>query len=350
MSLDANTISSTRAEPASTWSPAFPARRGEVQTTLPLRHGGTHQVTLRFEVLGDASLPAVFIAGGISAHRHLAASAAFPEAGWWQEQVGEGRALDPTRHCLVAFDWLGCAGDLDTVIDPADQADAVAVVLDALSIDRIEAFIGASYGAMVGLQFALRHAHRVGQVVAISGTHRAHPFSSAWRALQRRAVALGAGLALARQLAILSYRTPEEFAERFGATRVVDGQVRVAAEDYLDHCGTLYASRVSPVAYARLSESIDLQALEPEDITVPVIVVGVEQDRLVPVEDSVELARRLGAPSRLYRLESIYGHDAFLKAVEDVHHLLVDALHPTVPAAAHNPIQIQIQTQIEAAA
>lgn len=324
---------------------AFPAARGEITVTLALRHSGSRIVTLRYEVLGEAGLPVVFVAGGISANRHVASSAAFPEAGWWEAQAGNGRALDPARHRLLAFDWVGGDGTLDAVIDPADQADAIAAILDALRIERLEAFIGCSYGAMVGLQFAARHGARLGRLVAISGAHRAHPFSSAWRALQRRAVALGAlqcdevqGLSLARQLAMLSYRTPEEFTERFGPAQVVDGRVRVAAEDYLDHCGAQYTSRTSPVAFTRLSESIDLQAVEPERICVPVAVVAIQQDRLVPVEDSQELAERLGGAdcrhtARLHILDSRYGHDAFLKEERAFAQILSEAL----PSAASHP-------------
>ena len=333
---------------------AIPARRGEFTVSLPLRHAGTRIVTLRYEVLGDAALPAVFVAGGISAHRHVGSSEAFAEAGWWEVQVGIGRALDPTQHRIVAFDWLGSDGSLDAVIDPADQADAVAAVLDALNIERLRAFIGCSYGAMVGLQLAARHGARLDHLVAISGAHRAHPFSSAWRALQRRAVALGAlqcdethGLALARQLAILSYRTPEEFADRFDAAQVVDGRVRVAAEDYLDHCGAQYTARTSPVAFQRLSESIDLQAVEPERIDTPTTVVAVEQDRLVPVEDSLALAQRLRGATRVEVLRSLYGHDAFLKEEVALATLLTQALQE----AATSGFSIKsADTTIEAAA
>ncbi|HEY0662511.1 MAG TPA: homoserine O-succinyltransferase [Lysobacter sp.] len=313
------------------------ARRGEVGIELSLRHAGRRAITLRYEVLGDVSSPAVFVAGGISAHRHVGASDEFGEAGWWQAQVGVGRALDPTRHQLIAFDWIGSDGTLDAVIDPADQADAIAALLDALRIDRLEAFVGASYGAMVGLHFAARHGERLDRLVAISGVHCAHPYSSAWRALQRRAVTLGAlqcdethGLALARQLAILSYRTPEEFAERFGPAQVVNGAVRVAAEDYLDHCGAQYVARTSPVAFTRLSESIDLQAVEPERITVPVTVVAVAQDRLVPVADSYALAERLRGEVRLKVLDSDYGHDAFLKEEAAIRTILVQVLHESL--------------------
>ncbi|KQY51021.1 homoserine O-succinyltransferase [Lysobacter sp. Root494] len=312
---------------------AIPARRGDVAVTLALRYAGTRTVTLRYEILGHEDLPAVFVAGGISAHRHVAGSEAFAEPGWWEAQSGVGRALDPSQHCIVGFDWLGGDGTLDVVIDPADQADAVAAVLDALRIERLRAFVGCSYGAMVGLQFAARHGARLDHLVAISGAHRAHPFSSAWRALQRRAVALGAlqcdethGLALARQLAILSYRTPEEFAGRFDAAKIVDGRVRVAAEDYLDYCGAQYTARTSPVAFQRLSESIDLQSVEPERIDTPVTVVAVEEDRLVPVEDSTALAQRLRGNACIEVLSSLYGHDAFLKEEAAIATILTRAL------------------------
>ncbi|MGH8073352.1 MAG: homoserine O-succinyltransferase MetX [Lysobacter sp.] len=309
------------------------AVRREVRATLELRYAGRREVSLRYERIGDPSLPVVFVAGGISADRHVGASDAYPEAGWWNAQVGTGCALDPRRHCILAFDWIGSDGGLDVALDPADQADAIAALLDGLGVDRLHAFVGCSYGAMVGLQFAALHGSRLRHLVAISGAHRAHPYASAWRALQRRAVALGAlqcddshGLELARQLAILSYRTPEEFDGRFDAAEVLDGRVRVGAEDYLDYCGGKYASRTSPTAFVRLSESIDLQALQPESVHVPVTVVAVNGDRVVPVGDSRELVERLGGETRLHVIDSIFGHDAFLKEPGTIAAILADAL------------------------
>lgn len=313
--------------------PAVPARRGEFQVDLLLRHAGLRRVRLRYEQVGPADAPAVFVAGGISAHRHLAANDANSAPGWWGAQVGVGRALDPSRLRLLSFDWLGADGAFDAPIDPADQAQAIAAVLDHLRVERLHAFVGSSYGAMVGLQFAALHPARVGRLVAISGTHRAHPYSSALRALQRRAVALGAlqcdvvdGLVLARQLALLSYRTPEEFDERFGPARVVDGAVRVEAEDYLDHCGQAYAQRTPATAFLRLSESIDLQQVEPERIARPVTLVAVEEDRLVPLSDVYALAQRLRGETRVRVLRSRYGHDAFLKEEAVIGSILREAL------------------------
>lgn len=313
------------------------ALRGDIAVSLPMRHAGMREVRLRYELIGAANAPVVFVAGGISAHRHLAASAVFPEKGWVDGLVGAGRALDPSSRRLLAFDFLGADGTLDAPIDTADQADAIAALLDALGIARLHGFVGYSYGALVGLQFATRHAGRVDTLIAVSGAHRAHPYAAAWRALQRRAVALGQlqcaenhGLALARQFAMLSYRTPEEFSERFDAPpEVINGRVRVAAEDYLDAAGAQYVARTPVTAYLRLSESIDLHRIDPAQVSVPTVVVAVEGDRLVPLADMVSLVEGLGPRGSLRVLRSPYGHDAFLKEIDRIDAILTTALRIT---------------------
>src|SRR5439155_6799054 len=125
---------------------------------------------------------------GISSGRHVLASAAFADAGWWQAKA---KNLDPARHQILAIDWVGADGAVDLPLDPADQAQAIARLLDALAIPRVAAFIGASYGAMVGMHFAARYPGNLGQLLAIGGGGASHPFASAQRALQRQALALG---------------------------------------------------------------------------------------------------------------------------------------------------------------
>ena len=247
------------------------------------------------------------------------------------------------RHrTVIRYDRPG-EGLSDRAALPARSLDEELATLETLvdeaspGSSAIELF-GASSGGGVASLFAARHPQRLQRLLAISGAHRAHPWASACRALQRRAVALGAlqcderdGLALARQLAILGYRTPEEFDARFGAAQVVAGRVRTAAEDYLDHCAAKYVARTSSTAFVRLSESIDLQALAPESIRVPVTVVAVAEDRLVPVEDAYALVERLaagGSPQRpqLRVLRSAYGHDAFLKETAAIAGVLREAV------------------------
>lgn len=315
-------------------SGATEVRRGEFEAALTLRHGGPQTVRIAWELVGPAGAPVVLVAGGISAHRHVAANAACPEVGWAGDLVGNARALDPSRTRVLGLDYVGADGRVDVPIDTADQADAVAALLDVLGIARLRAFVGYSYGALVGLQLAVRHPARVSQLVAVSGAHRAHPYAAAWRALQRKAVALGQlqcadvqGLSLARQFAMLSYRTPEEFEERFDAPpEVSNGRVRVAAEDYLDAAGARFVARTPVNAWLRLSESIDLHRIDPAQVAVPTLVVAVEGDRLVPLSDSVALVEGLGALGQLRVLRSPYGHDAFLKETDRIDGILAGVL------------------------
>jgi homoserine O-acetyltransferase len=307
------------------------AVRGSVPARLSLRHAGERELRIAYELVGPAGAPVVLAAGGISAHRHVVSSDAFPEAGWWQPQSGVG--LDTTRVRVLAIDWVGGDGTLDAPIDSADQADAIAAVLDALGIADLAVFLGSSYGAMVGLQFAARHPRRLRRLVAISGAHRPHPYASAWRALQRQAVALGQlqcdeaqGLALARQLAMLSYRTPAEFAERFDETpTLAHGRVRVAAEDYLEHCAAKWIARTSPTAFLRLSESIDLHSVDPRAVATPTTVIAIAEDRLVPLEDLFALAEIL-PQGEIRVLRSKFGHDAFLTETLEIGNLIARAI------------------------
>lgn len=310
------------------------AERGDCWLTLSLRHAGSRAVRIAYECQGPSDAPAIVVLGGISANRHLAASQRYPEAGWWQDQVGAGRALDPQRFRLIGIDWLGADGSLDAPLDTADQADALAAVLDALGVRRLHALIGASYGAMVALQFAARHGARVRQVLAISGAHRSHPYSTAWRCVQREIVGLAgdpsqrkAALAIARQLALLSYRTPAEFAQRFDAPAQHTGDgVEFAAQSYLRARGAVFADTFDATAFLRLSESIDLHDVDPVSVRVPVTLVGVKEDRLVPIDDLYALAERLPERTELHALRSHFGHDAFLKETAAIAAIIRDVL------------------------
>ncbi len=318
-------------------SAASIAARGVLELGLELRHAGLTRARLHWEWQGADGAPWIVVAGGISAGRHAAACESFPEPGWWDAQVGPGRALDTDHYRVLGIDWVGADGALDLPIDSADQSDAIARLLSHLQVERIEAFVGCSYGAMVGLQFAARHPARLARLVAISGGDCAHPYAIAWRGLQRRIARLGRdegasrdGLSLARQLAMLSYRTPEEFAERFAAAPTLRDDVACSeADDYLRACGARYVARTTPTAFLRLSESIDLHQVDAADVRVPTTVVAVDQDRLVPVQDLVALAERLPSLRRLQLLRSRYGHDAFLKEEAAIATTLRSALEGT---------------------
>ena len=133
-------------------------------------------------------------------------------------------------------------------------------------------------------------------------------------------------------MAMLTYRTPEEFADRFAEQpRVENGRVRVAADAYLDAQGERHVRRMTPVAYRRLSESIDLHRIDPAGLSVPVTLVAVDSDALVPPSDVETFAAALPCAA-FHRISSRYGHDAFLKEQGQVAAILNTFLASLEPA------------------
>jgi homoserine O-acetyltransferase len=292
-----------------------------------------------FEVVGPSSAPVVAVLGGISATRHLAASEHDPAPGWWDAIVGPGRAINTNAFRALGADFLDGGrrddGQPERTVTTADQADAIARVLDHLGVDRLHAFVGASYGGMVALAFAERYPERVDRIVAISAPHEPHPMTTALRGLQRRIVRLGLettqaheALAIARGLAITTYRSTAEFAERFDTApeELTDNDAFFPVEGYLHHHGERFAHRWTPARFLALSLSGDLHRVNPRAIRTPAVIVAAERDAIVPRAQLEYLVDHLGGPARLVDLPSTRGHDAFLTEPRELGHILDTAL------------------------
>jgi len=296
---------------------------------LQLHFGGVLEgVSLAWRLTGPAGAPVVVALGGISASRRVWLPDE-PRGGWWHEIVGPGLALDTQRFRILSFDYLGASADSTgprdgtafPTVSAYDQAELLLRLMNHLGISSLRAIAGASYGGMVALAFGERYPDRVARLLVISAADRAHPMASAWRVVQRRIVkyAIEAGtpakgLELARALAMATYRSPEEFAARFGgAPRRKDGeQFTLPVEEYLFARGADYAKSYRPESFVCLSESIDLHRVDTARVFAPVTAVAVREDQLVPLGDMRAMVARL-PNAELHEISSVYGHDAFLK-------------------------------------
>ncbi|OOG48195.1 alpha/beta hydrolase [Rhodanobacter sp. C06] len=309
-------------------------QRSTRRLALSPKYGsGPRELDVRYLWSGAPDAPTVIVQGGISADRDVTTPAG-ATSGWWQALVAAGAAIDLERYRVLAIDWLVPAELGVSTISSEDQADALVALLDALGIARAHAFVGSSYGAMVALAFAARHPQRAERLVLLCGAHRAHPLSTAQRSVQRGIVRLGQqsgqldeALALARQLAMTTYRGSAEFGRRFAGEPEWRGdRFHFPVEDYLEHQGRRFVERFDAERFLALSESIDLHDVAPEQVPLPATLIGFPSDRLVPLADLCELQRRLRGPATLEVVESPYGHDAFLKEPEQLAPLLREAL------------------------
>ena len=302
-----------------------------------LRRGGSLDgAVLAYERQGPKDAPVVIVLGGISAHRHASAHAVQTQRGWWEGVVGAGLAIDTERFQVLSFDWLGGAGNSTCpadgeafpFVDCDDQAKALWALCDALRIDKVHAIVGSSYGGMVAQHSAALAPDRCARLVAIAAAHRSHAQASAWRHVQRSVVELGRknntgsqSLALARSLAMATYRSPAELDERFGG-----GFDEAELVRWLDARGRSFASEWNAEQFLCLNRSIDAHLIDPRSIRVPTWLLAFDTDQLVPTKDVRDFALQLPKLAGHRECRSRFGHDAFLKEVDLVSGFVKEAL------------------------
>ena len=296
----------------------------DVVTDAPRARRGETSRTGEYSLVGPKDAPVVLVLGGISANRHVMRNNADETPGWWEGIVGTGRAIDTSVRRVLGLEYRDGGRARDgrpaRIVTTHDQAAHVVQILDELGIDRLDAVVGASYGGMVALALAERSPDRVGHIVVICAAHESHPMSVGLRAVQRRIVELGLdtgraadAMALGRAVAMTTYRTAREFAERFDITPTYgERSAEFEVERYLVRAGEKFAERMRPERFLALSLSADLHHVQPESVTVSSTVIALQGDTLVPPAQMRAMARRMPNLRAMLTLKTRFGHDAFL--------------------------------------
>ena len=323
------------------------------------------------ELAADAS-NAVLVCHALTGDSHVTgpSGAGHPSPGWWEGVVGPGCAIDTDRYFVVCVNVLGgCQGTTGPAsTDPRtqlpygprfpattirDMVRVEAAVADALGIDRWLSVVGGSMGGMQVLEWAVMYPNRVRSIAPIATTAAATAQRIAWSGVQRTAIALdpnwqhgdyydapgGAGphrgLALAREIAQITYRSDSVFSERFGRGTVdpMDDVFtlwqRFDVEGYLDYHGAKLVRRFDANTYLVISRSMDLHDIGRgrggighalRRVTAPVLTVSIDSDTLYPPYQQEELRDTLRAGARVEHavIRSPHGHDAFLLEIDQV--------------------------------
>ncbi len=362
----------------------MPARRfAQLDAPLRLYRGGMiEQPVVAYECWGqpnEARDNTVLIFTGLSPSAHAASSPEDPKPGWWEPMIGEGRPIDTRRFFVVAVNSLGSpyGSSSPLSIDPGtgrpyrvdfpeiaveDIATAGREALRTLGIRRVAAVVGPSLGGMVVLAYCALFPDEVDNLVTISGAARATPFAIALRSLQRETVrgdpawhggsySAGRGprqgLRLARKLGTITYRSPQEWQQRFGRRRVAepsglpgDFRPQFEVESYLEHQAQRFADTFDANCYLYLSRAMDqfdlaehgggsLAAAFAKFRVKRALVLGVETDMLFTIDQQREIAEQLratGVEVEFHAFPSLQGHDAFLVDHERFGHALEEFL------------------------
>jgi homoserine O-acetyltransferase len=293
---------------------------------------------------------AYYLDGALNARRdnlvvvfHALTGNADAAGDWWREVIGPGRALDTDRFAVLAPNLLGsCYGTTGPgdyaegefpPVTPRDQARLAGVLVNHLGVESPALVAGGSLGGMVALEWALEHPGRARAVVAMAAPAAHTAYAIGWNHIQRRLVTeLGErGIELARQVAMMTFRTESELGGRFGRCTARDGRWQVAS--WLDHHGRKLRERFDAATYAALLDAMDAHdvgrgrggvASALASLTGRVVAVGIPGDLLYSAEEVYHWSALAGA--RYEEISSVHGHDAFLLEHDQVGRILAEAL------------------------
>lgn len=331
-------------------------------------------VRLAYETWGslnDDHDNAVLVLHALTGDSHVRgpAGAGHSTAGWWEDIVGPGLALDTDRYFVVAPNMLGgCQGSTGPAsfapdgfewatrfpyTTVRDQVHAQALLGEILGIDAWEAVIGGSMGGMHALEWGVSRPEKLRRLAVLAAPPESTADQIAQNTVQIEAVRTDPhfngghyydaadgdgphrGLALARRLAMINYRSPHELNQRFGRTwqseiSPLGRGGRFAVESYIDFHGNKFTRRFDANSYTVLVEAMNSHDVGRDRggvsaalsaITMPALVLGIDSDRLFPLSGQEIIAAKV--PGNIDGdvpavLSSDFGHDAFLIEHESV--------------------------------
>lgn len=169
---------------------------------------------------------------------------------WWPQLMGEGEsfALDTGRYFVICVNYLGSVYGSDSpltrnpstgeryaasfpVMSIRDNVRLQRALLDALGVKRIALAIGGSLGGMLALEWAATFPEFVDELVVVAAPACHAGWAIGINEVERQAIYADprwmggwydlsdpplAGMAVARQLAMVTYRSPQSFDAKFG--------------------------------------------------------------------------------------------------------------------------------------
>jgi homoserine O-acetyltransferase len=321
-----------------------------------------------FGTLNPAKDNAVLVLHTVTGDSHVVgeAGAGHPTAGWWSGIVGEGKSIDTDEWFVVAPNMLGgCQGSTGPAsnapdgtewgarfpfVTIRDQVAAQVAFSDAIGIQSWGAVIGGSMGGMQALEWAIGYPERVERIGILASPELSNADQIALNTVQVDAIHLDPkfadgdyysaedgdgptkGLALARRMALLNYRSPTELNDRFqrswqSGISPLGGGGRYAVESYLDFHGNKFTRRFDANSYITLVNAMNSHDIGRDRggvakalsaVTARALVLGIDSDRLFPLAHQQLIAQLLPSTiddGEVVVISSPFGHDGFL--IED---------------------------------
>ncbi len=323
-------------------------------------------VTVAYETYGTMNARgdnAILVCHALTGSAHAAGySTEEPSSlGWWDACIGPGKALDTDKYFVICSNFFGgCYGTTGPLtpnpttgkpygmlfpqMTVRDMVKVQKTLITYLGVKKLKTIIGGSLGGMQVLEWAVMYPDIVASIIPIAASAQHSPWAIGLNDLARQAIMNDPhwnhgnydegifpekGLSLARQIAMVSYRSGTEFTARFSRDRINENgnstmrfeeHPDFQIESYLRYQGEKLVKRFDANTYLYITKAMDLHDIANgrgplgevlRSIEMPVLSIGIDTDILYPAAEQESIASSI--PNATYRLlKSPYGHDAFL--------------------------------------
>ncbi|WP_038266575.1 bifunctional aspartate kinase/homoserine dehydrogenase I [Zhouia amylolytica] len=298
--------------------------------------GSSQELTLSYQIFGQPlhTAPVVLVNHALTGNSNVSG-----KTGWWKELIGEGKCIDTNEYTLLSFNIPGNGYDGFTIDEYKDfVARDIAKIflsgLEILGIEKLYALIGGSLGGGIAWEMAVLNPDITEHLIPVASDWKSTDWLIANCQIQER-ILLNSKDPVhdARMHAMLCYRTPESFKERFHRTTNDELQV-FNVESWLMHHGKKLQERFQVSAYLlmnQLLKTIDVSRGRKElyhileTIKANIHIIGVDSDQFFTPEENRETYKHLAQakPNVVYsEIHSLHGHDAFLIEHEQLEEIL----------------------------
>lgn len=318
--------------------------------------------------LNDEGNNAILVCHALTGDSH-ASSYNNPDGreGWWDGVIGKDKALDPEKYFIVCSNFVGsCYGTSGPPsINPVtnqkynltfpqmtvrDMVNLEHKLVTHLGIKKLVAVTGGSLGGMQSLEWALLYPELVESIIPIACGARHSAWAIGLNEIQRKSIMEDPqwnkgnyseqpvkGLTSARMLAMMTYRSHENFETRFSRNLRNDkGDAPFyEVESYLHYQGHKLVSRFDANTYIYITRAMDSHDVSRgrgtlqnalSQIKAKTLSIGIDTDLLYPINEQKEIAELIPG-AKYFEIKSVYGHDAFLIEFDQMNKVLKEFLN-----------------------
>ncbi|AUP80060.1 bifunctional aspartate kinase/homoserine dehydrogenase I [Flavivirga eckloniae] len=293
-------------------------------------------IKLSYQVFGKTlgTAPIVLVNHALTGNSNVAG-----DDGWWEDLVGADKVIDTGIYTILAFNIPGNGFDgfvIDNYKDfvARDVAKLFLKGIEALHIDKLFAIIGGSLGGGIAWEMAVIKPDITVHLIPVATDWKSTDWLIANCQIQEQFLLNSRNpVHDARMHAMLCYRTPESFKERFHRSKNEDLEI-FNVESWLLHHGKKLQERFQLSAYKlmnQLLKTIDVTKDRADDFNVleridaNIHIVGVDSDLFFTAEENRQTHKQLALthPNVTYsEINSVHGHDAFLMEYEQLEKII----------------------------